>query len=374
MNTNLDMFEVFPWNKNFATGNSKIDGQHQVLVALLNKLASTLVNQDEIELNTAFDKLANYANMHFAEEEEIWVEYFPDDPWLSSHQMTHTSFLPSVMEIKKHAAGESLPDIIEKIVHYLLHWLTFHIIDTDKRMVLAIKALESGATIDEAKLMADKEMSGSELILINSILNMYDGLSSRTIALMREMNARKKAEEQLNEANKQLETLIITDPLTRLFNRRHLDSTFKTKIRKAIRDKTALSYLLIDIDFFKSINDHYGHLAGDHALAQLGACLLKLCRRPDDMAFRIGGEEFVILITNQSEKDAGQFAEMIRAAIEDLKIPNNQSEVSKYMTVSIGVIYKTPSFEDNQDEFTRIADKRLYRAKALGRNQVVISD
>lgn len=366
MNTNTNIFEVLPWSKSFETGNSKIDEQHQVLVTLLNKLAGTLVTQDEVKLNLAFDALTDYVNIHFSDEEEIWLEYFKDDSWFSSHQKTHASFLPAVTAIKKQADSESLPNTIEKLVHFLLRWLILHIIDTDKRMVLAIDALESGATIDEAKVIADNKMNDSKLILIDTILNMYEELSSRTINLMREMNARKEAE-------KQLEMLTITDPLTGLFNRRHFDCTFETEMRKAIRDKTTLSFLLIDIDFFKGINDHYGHVAGDHALEQLGACLFELCRRPGDMAFRIGGEEFGILTTNESEKDTYQFAEMIRVAVENLEIPNNRSEVSRYMTVSIGVISKIPSVDDNLEKLIGVADKRLYRAKTLGRNQVVTS-
>jgi len=373
MNTNIDMFEVFPWNKNFETGNSKIDEQHQVLVALLNKLAITLINQDEVKLNATFDELTAYANMHFSDEEEIWEKYFSGEPWLLSHQKTHSSFLPSIMEIKKQAINETLPDAMEKIVHYLLQWLTFHIIDTDMRMVKAINALESGATIDEAKHLAEEEMSGATQVLIDAILNMYEGLSSRTITLMREVNTRKEAEDRLNEANQQLEALTITDPLTSLFNRRHFDNTFDLMMRKAVRDKKTLCLMLVDIDFFKNINDYFGHLKGDQALEQLGSCLLELCRRPDDMAFRVGGEEFAVLTTNESENAALQFAEKIRTTIEKLKIPNKQSEASDYMTVSIGVIHKIPCAEDNQDEFIKLADKRLYQAKGLGRNKVVIS-
>ena len=374
MNASINMFEVFPWNKNFETGNAMIDEQHQILVELLNKLASTLVNQNEAELNTAFNELTSYASMHFAEEEKIWTKYFSEDPWLLSHLKTHTSFLPSILEIKNNASTETLPDAIEKIVYYLLHWLIFHIIDSDKRMILAIKALKTGASMDDAKIIANKEMSGSESILLDTILSMYDGVTSRTIALMREMNARKEAEAKLNAANEKLESLIITDPLTGLFNRRHLNNTFKTMLRKAMRDKTSLSYFLIDIDFFKSINDHYGHLTGDHALEQLGSCLIKVCKRPGDIAFRVGGEEFAILTTNKNEADAYQFAEIVRTAVENLKIPNIDSEVSDYMTVSIGGVHKLPHTEDNQDVFARIADKRLYQAKTSGRNKSVISD
>lgn len=373
MITSIDKFEVLPWNKNFETGNSIIDAQHKVLVDLLNNLAVTLVNQDEVKLNTTFDELIAYANMHFADEEEIWLKYFPDDPWFLSHKKTHTSFLPSVMDIKKNVSGDTLTETTEKIVRYLLQWLVFHIIDTDKRMVIALNALELGATIDEAKNLAEEEMKGSKQILIDAILNMYGELSSRTIEAMREMKARKEAEERLNETNTQLQKLIITDPLTSLFNRRHFDSTFKLQLRKSIRGKTALCLMLLDIDFFKGINDYYGHLVGDQALQQLSACLQELCRRPDDMAFRIGGEEFCILTTGESKDSVEQFAEKIRATVEGLKIPNKQSEVSSYMTISIGVAYKIPRVGDNQDEFINVADKRLYQAKASGRNKVISS-
>ncbi|MDM8567238.1 GGDEF domain-containing protein [Candidatus Halobeggiatoa sp. HSG11] len=374
MNTNINVFEVFPWNENFETGNLKIDEQHKVLVGLLNKLSCTLVNQTDLELNDALNELANYAKMHFADEQIIWEESFCDDPWLFEHIKAHESFLPAVMKIKEQAADNSLPDIIGKMVHFLVQWLMSHIIHSDKRMVLAISILESSLSIEEAKHLANEKMSGSEKTLIDAILNMYGGMSSRTIALMREVSARKEAERKLSEANKKLEEMSIIDPLTGVFNRRHMNTIFAEKLGKAVRDKTPLNLFLIDIDFFKKINDYYGHLEGDKALKKVSSCLQKHCRRPDDIVFRIGGEEFVILTTNETEKDAYQFAESLRMAVEELQIPNHQSEAGEYMTISIGVNHKIPDTENGQDEFTRIADKRLYQAKKLGRNQVVITD
>ncbi len=374
MGTNINVFEVFPWNENFRTGNSKIDEQHKVLVRLLNKLSGALITHTEFELNTLLNELANYAKTHFSDEEAIFKDSFSNDPWFLEHVNTHNSFLPSVMKIMEQADDEPLVDIIEKMVHFLVQWLMFHIIHSDKRMVLAIKALESGLSMEEAKLMAEKEMSGSEKILIDTILHMYSEMSSRTIDLMREVGARKAVEIQLNEANNKLEEKSITDSLTGLFNRRYIDNVFAEKQGKATRDKTELTLFLIDIDFFKKINDHYGHIDGDEALKKFGSCLQEHCRRPDDIAFRIGGEEFAIITTNKTEKDAAQFAETLRKATEELKIPNSQSEVSEYMTVSIGVNHTIPGVSDDLDQFTKIADKRLYQAKISGRNQIVCSD
>lgn len=205
MTTNLDKFDVFPWNENFETGITKIDDQHRVLVSLLNKLANCLVDTNSTEINAAINELSNYAEMHFDEEEAIWSEMFTDDSWLSSHQMSHASFLPAIIKIKEQSSRATLSETTEQIVKYLIRWLAFHIIDNDKRMAIAVKAMESGCSFEEAKIKADKKMAGSMRILIETILKMYDGVSNRTIELMRERNARKNAEQKLKKANRELQ-------------------------------------------------------------------------------------------------------------------------------------------------------------------------
>ena len=370
----IDHFEVFPWNDNFKTGHEIIDDQHKKLVHLLNKLATTLVNDEFLAVNSAFEELANYANIHFDEEEGIWSKYFGEDSWFSSHQLTHATFLPKILELKEQHAGKPLSNVVEQVIKFLIRWLAFHIIDNDKRMAIVIEAMESGASLEKAKIIADKKMSGSMRVLIETVLTMYDGLSSRTLELLRETNARRKAEEQLKEANKKLEKLSITDQLTGIYNRRYLGSVFENESRRALRNKSLLTYYLIDIDFFKSFNDNYGHLAGDHALKQVASHMKYICRRPSDFTFRIGGEEFVILSTNRTLDEASMFGEIIRNSIQELKILHEYSEVSSYVTVSIGGVCKVPSPESTLDEYMGTADKRLYNAKSSGRNRMVITD
>ncbi len=370
----IDHFEVFPWNDNFETGHEIIDEQHRKLVHLLNKLATTLVNDEFLVVNSAFEELANYANIHFNEEEGIWSEYFGDDSWFSSHQLNHASFLPKILELKEQHAGKPLSNVVEQIIKFLIRWLAFHIIDNDKRMAMVIEAMESGASLEKAKILADKKMSGSMRVLTEAVLTMYDGLSSRTLELLRERNARKIAEKNLKEANKKLEKLSITDQLTGLYNRRYLASVFENESRRALRNKSLLTYYLIDIDFFKSFNDNYGHLAGDDALKQVASHMKYISRRSSDFTFRIGGEEFGILSTNRTFDEASMFGEIIRNSIQELKILHEHSEVSTYVTVSIGGVCKVPSPESTLDEYVGIADKRLYNAKSSGRNRVVISD
>lgn len=367
----LDNFEVFPWNDNFETGNELIDEQHKVLVSMLNKLAMSLVIDETIEINDAFAELAAYANKHFDEEEAIWAEHFIEDSWLTSHQMSHAAFLPKVLEIKEQDTGQPLRDKVETIVKFLIRWLAFHIIDDDKRLAFVVENIKKGASLDEAKLAADKKMSGSMRVLIETILNMYDGLSSRTLDLMRERRARAKAEKELMEANKRLEQMSITDQLTGLYNRRHFETVFHDELRRARREKHELTYFMIDLDYFKNFNDIYGHLEGDLALERVGAKLSELCRRPGDYAFRMGGEEFSILTSGMEATKPEVFGEILRAGIEDLQIAHQGSEVSDVMTASIGVASKIPNMKDNVDDCMRIADERLYLAKEKGRNQVV---
>ena len=191
---NPENFEIFPWNEKFNTGNEHIDEQHRTLARLVNRLARTMIDKDYSVVSSAFDELANYAHLHFMDEESVWLKYFDeDDPWFSSHQHNHNSFLPKVNELQLANSDKPLPEVVENIMQYLIRWLAFHIVGEDKRMASAIQFMESGMTIDQAKILADAEMKDSLYVLIDIILNMYDGLCSRTLVLLRERSAREKS-------------------------------------------------------------------------------------------------------------------------------------------------------------------------------------
>lgn len=366
-------FNVFPWNNNFETGIAKIDEQHKILVKLLNDLSKTLINDEEIEIKKAFDKLADYTTFHFKDEETIWTEYFSDDQKLLSHKKNHSSFLPKITELKEQNTDTPLSDVVENIIKFLIHWLAFHIIDIDKRMALTIEALHSGYPLEEAKQISDEKMSGSMRILVETVLNMYDILSSRAIDLLRERKARIKAEEKLREANRKLEELSITDQLTGLYNRRYFDKVFESELKRAKRNRVELTFIMIDIDCFKNFNDNFGHIGGDATLKKVAAKIQDCCRRSNDFAFRIGGEEFGVLATNIHSEKAVQLGEKLRTSIEHLKIEHKYNRASDYVTVSIGVFNKIPSLDDTVNSFNKIADNRLYQAKASGRNRVIAS-
>lgn len=168
-----------------------------------------------------------------------------------------------------------------------------------------------------------------------------------------------------------LEQLASIDPLTHLPNRRKFESTFEEEWKRALREESRLSILLIDIDFFKRYNDHYGHGLGDICLKRVADAMQAWRARPGDMVARLGGEEFIVLLPNTDEEGAKAAGERIREEVQALQIPHVNSETAKVVSISVGCATCQPTF-DNIDQQTLInqADKQLYKAKELGRNRV----
>lgn len=197
----LNTIEIFPWNRNFETGIAEVDAQHRRLVTLLNTLVSHLtVQADAPTLNAIFDELSDYAVNHFASEEQIWQEAFGDDAWALQHHDSHTGFIDEVLRLRAEEGVKPLEDVIEDIVSFLTHWLALHIIESDKRMAKAVLALREGATLAQAKQIADEQMSGATRAMIDTVMTMYDKLANRTVQLTREINRRQQAEKSAQEA------------------------------------------------------------------------------------------------------------------------------------------------------------------------------
>ncbi|MCW8916104.1 MAG: bacteriohemerythrin [Magnetovibrio sp.] len=374
MNMPLDVIEVFPWDDNLATGIESIDTQHQTLVRLLNELTVTLVSDEEVEITRVFDELAAYASYHFESEEAIWRKHLTDDELVSLHKESHASFLPKVFAIKEEQSEKSLSEVVEHVVMFLIRWLAFHIIDSDKRLAIIVRALEQGANLEEAKRISQDEMSGSARVLIDTVLKMYNNLSSRTLDLMRERIARMKVEKQLKEANQQLAHQAITDELTGLYNRRHFDEILSQEYKRAFRKDHCLTLILLDVDHFKLLNDNYGHGYGDEVLQKLGQHLKDICRRPGDFAFRVGGEEFAVLVSDETAMDGRKFADMICQSISGLCIKHDFNLAADHLTVSAGCAALMPTEVAEANDYLVQADRCLYAAKKQGRNCVVCVD
>ncbi|MFC1750982.1 diguanylate cyclase [Pseudomonadota bacterium] len=161
------------------------------------------------------------------------------------------------------------------------------------------------------------------------------------------------------------------DGLTGIANRLCFDKTMEQEWLRSRRNNTPLSVLLIDIDFFKQYNDHYGHVEGDSCLRQVAQCLQERIIRSTDLLARYGGEEFACILPATDAQGAANVGDQLLLAISHAQIPHSLSIVAKHITISIGAATMTPSCHVEGRELIRIADNHLYKAKALGRNQLV---
>ncbi|MCU7835772.1 MAG: GGDEF domain-containing protein [gamma proteobacterium symbiont of Taylorina sp.] len=159
------------------------------------------------------------------------------------------------------------------------------------------------------------------------------------------------------------------DPLTGVYNRFAMENSLQREIELAQRNQTPLSMIVLDVDFFKKVNDTYGHATGDCVLKHLTECI-KDCARDSDMLFRYGGEEFMLLLNNTTREGTRHLADRIRQTIEETPCFCTGENIS--ITASMGVSSFTK--DDTRETFFARADKALYQAKDSGRNRVIFQD
>ncbi len=163
----------------------------------------------------------------------------------------------------------------------------------------------------------------------------------------------------------------MSDGLTQVPNRRRFDEHFSHQWKLMQRESCPLSIILCDIDYFKQYNDIYGHLAGDDCLRIVAKALHSKIRRPGDLMARYGGEEFVVVLPNTTADGALEVAHKLQSTIAELQIPHVHSDVSRYITLSMGIAATIPSPDQSADDLLRRADRRLYLAKQEGRNRII---
>jgi diguanylate cyclase (GGDEF)-like protein/PAS domain S-box-containing protein len=194
-----------------------------------------------------------------------------------------------------------------------------------------------------------------------------------------DLTERKKAEilleetkDKLEKVNQKLEKLVMLDGLTGIPNRRYFDEILLKEWRRLRREEKPLSLMMIDIDYFKNYNDTYGHLLGDKTLILVAQTLANLIQRSADLVARYGGEEFAVILPNTDTKGTQQIAEQITDEIRQLEILHESSQVSKYITLSIGISTMIPHQDQSPKRLINQADNALYCAKSKGRNRIII--
>lgn len=189
--------------------------------------------------------------------------------------------------------------------------------------------------------------------------------------IMRDISEQKALLERLEKQNEELRYQSSHDTLTNLMNRRYADDYLAKEWARAQRNGSALSVIIIDVDFFKLYNDNYGHQAGDGCLHRVSHIFESQMQRPSDVIARYGGEEFIAILPETPIEGACGVAELIRQAVADAGIPHAYSSVVDHVTVSIGVSAAVPEQGHRFEEVITLADEALYEAKHQGRNRVV---
>lgn len=183
------------------------------------------------------------------------------------------------------------------------------------------------------------------------------------VAMIHDITLQQRVEEQLTR-------LAMTDGLTGLANRRHFDEVLAFAMNAQARSGKELSLLLIDVDFFKQYNDHYGHIAGDDCLRRIAGAIRRVITRTNDLAARYGGEEFACILPMTDLNGAVMIAREIQEEVARLGVKHARSSAAEHVTVSIGIAIASSPNELSVEDLIRQADAQLYAAKKNGRNQL----
>jgi diguanylate cyclase (GGDEF)-like protein/PAS domain S-box-containing protein len=234
-----------------------------------------------------------------------------------------------------------------------------------------------GYCVEQSKAGVDHEADyraltkTGEYVWIRDVVHVVRDAKGEVEALvgfMFDISERKITEEKLITLQKELEVLSFKDSLTGVANRRMFDSILEIEWLNARRNSQPLSLIMIDIDYFKQYNDHYGHIQGDACLKQVSTALSAVASRAHDTFARYGGEEFMLILPETDAVSANKVAQRCRDLIFKEQIAHAKSQVSQLLTISIGVACTIPTHKDEAVMLVDEVDKQLYQAKQKGRN------
>lgn len=206
--------------------------------------------------------------------------------------------------------------------------------------------------------------SGILLSLIRGVNRAFIKSIELNYQHQQEIEKRKLVERQLYDISRR-------DSLTSLFNRRYFDEVLETELGRAYRGHTALSLVMLDVDYFKEYNDHYGHVAGDNCLIEVANLIEQQANRKGDLVARYGGEEFAIILPGIDAKGALAFAQRLQQFIQAQRLEHASTKLTtlKSVTISAGVTTVVPLMKHAPEKIIQQADTALYQAKKEGRNR-----
>ena len=245
----------------------------------------------------------------------------------------------------------------------------------DRAYVVEFCVSQSRAGVDHEADYRALTRNG-EYVWIRDVVHVVrkDGEVEALVGFMFDISERKKTEEHLLRLQKQLEEYSFQDGLTGIANRRMFDTVLEREWSSAKRSGAPLSVIVLDIDYFKQYNDHYGHIKGDECLRRVARTLSLAANRPRDFIARIGGEEFVWLLPETDAESARLVANKCLHLIRQQQIPHEFSAVSPLLSLSLGVGTTHATQHTTALVFVEQVDKLLYQAKRNGRMRAAFAD
>ncbi len=364
--------EVFRWDECFATGLVDVDKQHRHLVKVVNRFGDLLMRPEGVafdDIEAVFQELAAYAQYHFSEEESLMARMGVDARHGENHRQEHARFVQEVIQMHAGISPENL-HATESLLSFLTYWLAYHILGMDQSLARQVAAIQAGQRAADAYLAEEHSKDDATEPLLKALNGLFHQVSERNrelFQLNQTLEARVAERTQaLLEANQRLEDIAMTDVLTGLPNRRHVLTRLAREWERSLSDGLPLACIMVDADYFKQINDTYGHDAGDEVLRRL-ARELKASVRTDDIVGRLGGDEFLIICPRTPLDGAMQVAEKLRREIAELRVPAGGGEWCG--SISTGVAVRKENMSHLED-LLKAADDGVYIAKRNGRNSV----
>lgn len=362
---------AFTWNNSFVTGIDDVDKQHFHLVELINKFAKQLVQNQLLEdyIECVFQELYDYTVYHFQEEELLMINAGISAQFLSAHIKVHQDFLQKIRAMHEQVSLKK-PATLTHLLDFLIHWLAYHILGMDQNTARQLAAIKAGASAEDAFQAYRLDVDNATETLLGALNHLYQEVSERNTELYQlnqslevQVAQRTKA---LQEANLHLQEQAVTDVLTNLPNRRYAMAHLSALWEKTLQNNAPLSCLMIDIDYFKEVNDTYGHAAGDKVLIRLSKQLQRALRN-DDVVCRLGGDEFLVILENTDCAGAKHIAKLLCESVKELQVSVGKG--SWPGSVSIGIASKNTSMQEMED-LIKMADKGVYLAKEAGKGCV----
>lgn len=311
-------------------------------------------------LNTVRKRWKSYESHYKREEELAYVEYtdmeirslnnyFKKIIEAANNEQNLQNISMTTLESKI----SHIHNVIKKLINYEVEVATYD------RKVFTNQYSHTLSNIGFLLAMSILAILGISFYVFKSIQNDHTRLEIAT--------------KKLKRANKKLEDVSYTDELTSLHNRRYFNMIYEKEINRAKRNNSYITFMMLDIDFFKQYNDTYGHLEGDNTLKAVAKVLKSVLKRPGDFIFRLGGEEFGVLLTQTDESSSAMLARELCDTVRALEIEHTGSQIDDVVTISLGVVCCVADEALEDEILLSRSDEMLYEAKATGRDRYIIT-